>query len=145
MDTDNIPEYGLRIGAIITVSTIFITTAFIGVLAILADDTTGIVSRVPWYAIVGAGGFAVSIFLLERQDSTGGLIFVTAVVVGLLAGVVVGLSIEGVIFTILYPTRVLISDLVLYLVAAALIGTGVGYWGLRHWREYAGTGEDGTS
>ena len=45
---------------------------------------------------------------------------------------------EGVLFAFRNPELVFVSQLVYYFIAAALIGTGIGYWGVRHWREFAG-------
>jgi hypothetical protein len=43
-----------------------------------------------------------------------------------------------VIYAVTDPDEIVASQVLVYFVAAALICTGVGVWGLRHWREFAG-------
>lgn len=130
--------YFLRVGGLITISTLFLTAAFVGILGFVSGEIEGIQSRLPWYIVVGALGFVGTIILLEAQDSHGRIIMVTSIVVSSAVFVIVSLGIEGMLFALAHPEMVFVSQLVLYFLAAALIGTGLGYWGLNHWREFTG-------
>ena len=61
------------------------------------------------------------------------LVLVLIAVVGL---VLVGFAGEGVVYAVRDPEAVFGRQLIVYFVAAALICTGLGYWLLRHWREF---------
>lgn len=68
---------------------------------------------------------------------TGALVGVcTAVLTAAFVGAVVfvGLGSEGVRYALVRPDTVLSSSLLVYLVAAALVASGLGYWSVRNWR-----------
>lgn len=130
-------EFFLRVLAIIGVCTLLLTASFVGVLALLSGELTATSSRIPWYLVVTSFVFVGTIILLEEGDAEGSTIIVSAVLSSALGFVLVSLAVEGVIFAITYPERVFVSQLVLYFFSAGLIGTGVGYWGLNHWREFS--------
>lgn len=137
-------QFFLRVGALIAICTVLLTASFIGVLAFLSGDITGFETRVPWYLIAAALAFVGSILLLENQGARGRPIIVTAVVTATTAFVLLALGIEGMVFAAEHPGRVFDSQLVLYLFAAGVMGTGFGYWGLKHWREFTGGTADGS-
>lgn len=119
-------------------STLVLTAMLIGVLALLEASTTGIEERIPWYFVVAGAIFVASILLLETHTGDGRRILVTAVIVTATGFLLLLLSVEGLIFMIRYPEEVLVSQLVLYFVAAGFLATGFGYWTLNHWREFTG-------
>lgn len=129
----------VTIGGLIAVSTFVLTASFIGVLAFAAGTVTGLTGRVPWYLIAAAVVFVGTIVLLEGVEANGASIIVHSLVIGMVGFVLVTLSVEGVIFTVKRP-RVLLSRLPLYFLAASLAATGIGYWGLNHWREFTADG-----
>jgi len=133
-------NFFVRIGLLIGVSTLFLTASFIGIVAFLAGEVTNVSARLPWYIVAGALSFVASIVLLEAQDSNGRTIIVTAIVVTSVFFVVVLLGIEGFLFAQAKPELVFNSQLILYFLAASLVGVGVGYWGLKHWREFTAQG-----
>lgn len=141
MSADGRPFF-LRVGALIAVCTLLLTASFIGILALLSGEITNYRARVPWYLVLGALSFVGTIVLLEENGTSGRAILATAVLTAILAFTLVALGVEGVLFTLEHPDTVFVSQLVLYLFAAGLIGTGVGYWGLKHWREFS-TGAGG--
>jgi hypothetical protein len=126
----------LRIGVLIAASTILLTCSFVGFIAALSGQVQGFENRVPWYLITAAAVFVTTIVLLEINDADGKTIIISAVVVGGIAFVLVFLAVEGAIFAINNPGTLIFSRLIVYFLAAALVATGVGYWGLRHWREF---------
>lgn len=131
-----------RISLIIAGCTIVLTFSFIGVLALANGDLTATSRRLPWYLVVGALTFVATIILLEGHGATGREIIVTASITSIWSFLLVALAIEGLRYTVRNPEEVFVSQLVLYFLAAALLGTGIAYWGLHHWREFTtGSGD----
>jgi FtsH-binding integral membrane protein len=126
----------LRIGGVIASCTLLLTASFIGLIAAFSGDIQGFDSRVPWYIVVAAIMFVAVIVLLELNDADGKTIIVSAAFSGVISFILVFFSIEGLIFAFENPSRIFLSRLIMYFFAAALVATGVGYWGLRHWREF---------
>lgn len=126
----------LRIVLLITVSTIFLTASFMGILAFVSGADMNVSGRLPWYLVIGAGTFVGSIVLLEQAESEGYTIIVTTIVTSVAMFILTLLAVEGVIFMSRYPEEVINSQTILYLVSAAMVGVGLGYWGFNHWREF---------
>lgn len=130
----------VRAGLLAAVSTVIITTSIVGVLAIARGNARGTAGLLPWYVLVGALCFLAAMIILEQHDSSGRMILATASLVGVVGFVSTTLSVEGVRFLLANPDRAFASELLLYILAAALISTGIGYWTIRHWRDVIGTG-----
>jgi FlaA1/EpsC-like NDP-sugar epimerase len=125
-----------RTSVLIVSCTLLLTASFIGSIAAVSGDIYGFEARVPWYLVTAAGVFVATIVLLEINEAIGRTIIVTAIFTGVVSFFLISLAVEGVIFTLNNPATVFVSQLILYFFAAALIATGIGYWGLRHWREF---------
>lgn len=123
--------------ALIGISTFILTASFIGILAILSRSPTGLTSRVPFYLIVMGLAFVATILVLEEYGTMGRVVIVTAGVISLITFVATTLTVEGIMFAASQPASVFGRQLVFYFIAAALIGTGIGYWAIQHWREFA--------
>lgn len=121
---------------VIGVSTFVLTSAFLGVLSLMTGGVIEVGTRLPFYLVVAGAVFVGTVVLLEEHGAEAEVILVTAVVTGVLALAAVSLGVEGVVFAVNNPERVFVSQLVLYFIAAALIGTGLAYWGINHWREF---------
>lgn len=130
----------LRAGVAVFLSTIVLTMSFIGILALLRADYTAVDGRLPFYLIVTGVVFVATILVLEYYGTRGQVIILTATVIGALSFVASLLSVEGVVYTIEHPERVIVDQLVYYFVAAGLICTGLGFWAVNHWREYVAPG-----
>lgn len=128
----------LRIGVPIAVFTLLLTASFIGFLAAISGQLGDVEARAPWYLIGAALTFVGTIVLLEVNDVSGRTIIVTAVVVAVAAFGLLALGVEGFIFAVHNPGAESLPRLVLYFFSAALVATGLGYWGLKHWREFTG-------
>lgn len=126
----------LRIVLLITVSTVFLTASFMGILAFVSGAEMNVSGRLPWYLVIGAATFVGSIVLLEQAESEGYTIIVTTIVTSVAMFILTLLAVEGVIFMSRYPEMVVNSQTILYLVSAAMVGVGLGYWGFNHWREF---------
>lgn len=118
-------------------STILLTASFLGILAVLTDQAAGFADRFPYYVLLMAIGFVAALFMLERPNLEGTQILVATLGLTVTIFVIVTLAGEGVTFAMAYPEQVLNSNLIVYFLAAALIGSGLAFWAIRHWREYA--------
>jgi len=78
--------------------------------------------------------FVGSLIVLEESRHRGKTVILGAVGTGIAGLVLVGLGTEGVVYATSAPGTVLSSSLLVYLVAAALIASGLGYWSVRNWR-----------
>lgn len=128
-----------RLVGVVVVSTLVLTATFIGVVGLLSGGNADIGTRLPFYVLTMAVGFVGVVVLSEQrygQRADGRSILATAGGVALAVFVVVALAGEGLVFASDNPGEVVLSELFLYFLAAGLIGTGLGYWGLRHWREF---------
>lgn len=121
-------------------STLVIAGAMLGLIAILSVSADGIADRVPYYLLGGAAVFTGIIIYLERDQEDGATILTVSLAVGVVGTLAIGLAIEGLLFGLREPDRVL-SNLFVYLLAAGLLSTGVIFWAVRHWREFARTHE----
>lgn len=132
IDTEMLP----RAAGLVGVSTAIVTAAFIGVVALFTGDATNVANRLPFYVLVMAVVFTAFVFLIDSRASDGGTVIISSIGVALLGFLIVLLAGEGVVFLVNKPDQLLASQLIVYLVSAGLVCTGLAYWGLRHWREF---------
>jgi hypothetical protein len=132
-----------RLGGVVLASTLVLTAAFVGVLALVNGGNAGVGGRLPIYVLAMAVAFVAFLFAAEQRlerrsrSADGRRVIVTAGGFALTVLVAVALSGEGVVYAVRNPDQVVAREVSLYFLAAGLIGTGLGYWGLRHWREFA--------
>jgi hypothetical protein len=86
--------------------------------------------------------FVITVVGLIRREVGGGVVLSAATGVGVLTFSLGLLAGEGVVYTVREPSEVLGSNLVVYFLAAALIGTGLSYWTVNYWREFTNFVED---
>lgn len=134
---------GARIVLGVAGLTVLLTCAFVGVLAFASPETPDVGSRLGFYVLAMAVVFVVAVVRLDDREREGTTVLSAVAVVAVLAFFLVGLAVEGVIYAVENPGDLVASQLLLYFLAAALICTGLGVWGLRHWREFAGGGGEG--
>ena len=125
-----------RIALVIVTCTLVLTANFVGIIAAIEGDLSDFADRTPWYLLVSAAVFVSTIVLLELNDADGRTIIASALFAGVVSFFLVIFGVEGLIYTFQNPGRVFVSQLILYFFAAALVATGVGFWALRHWREF---------
>jgi len=123
-----------RTGGLVAVCTTVLTAAFVGVVALVAGNADGVGSRLQFYILAGALAFVGSLLVLEESRHDGRTVIQGSLVAGIAGFVVVGLASEGVLYAMADPETVLSSSLLVYLVAAALVASGLGYWSVRNWR-----------
>lgn len=132
LDGDVLPRAAL----LVVVSTAVVTAAFIGVVALVTGGASDVSARLPFYVLVMAVVFVAFVFLIDSRGSDGQTVIISSIGVALLGFLIVLLSGEGFVFLLTNPDEVLASQLIVYLVSAGLVCTGLAYWGLRHWREF---------
>lgn len=120
----------------IIASSIVLTGAFIGVVALIRGEVVGTWDRLPVYVLVFAVVFLVVLWKLDDSEREGTTVLIATAGIALAAGIVLGLAGEGTVAAVTDPWSVIGSDLLVYFVAAAVICTGLGLWGIRHWREF---------
>jgi hypothetical protein len=129
----------IRLSAYVIVSTLFLTSAFLGIVAVITGSITSFENRLPIYVLLSAFTFVTVVLVLEDAEEPGAPILVGTLVVGALALIGFSLAGEGFLYARANPSEVASSQLIFYFVAAALICTGLGYWAVHHWREFADT------
>ena len=132
LSRDAVPKAAVLIGA----STLLLTTAFLGVLAVVSGGNPGIGGRVPLYLLLASAVFVAFIVLLEQRDLDGRTVLVSTTSIAVATGALVWLVGEGLVYVWNNPGAVIASQLVVYLLAAAVACTGLFYWTLNHWREF---------
>lgn len=132
------PVYS-RLGALIVGCTAVLTLSFVGLVSLATGDAGNVGGRVPFYVLGTALSFVGTILVVDGPRRDGRAVLLVAGAVAGATFVLLSLGAEGLRYALTNPETVLVSRSGLYLVAAGLIGTGVGYWALRHWRELAAT------
>ncbi|MFW5965504.1 MAG: hypothetical protein ACOCP3_01990 [Halodesulfurarchaeum sp.] len=117
-------------------STLVLTAAFLGALALLVGEVDGFSVRFPYYVLLMAIGFVAALFVLERPRIDGSQVLTATIGITVTVFVTVTLAGEGIAYAITNPNAVFRPDFILYLLAAGLIGSGLAYWTITHWREF---------
>ncbi|MGM0604433.1 MAG: hypothetical protein ACQETB_02045 [Halobacteriota archaeon] len=119
-------------------TTLLLTAALVGVVALLAGDTAGASGRIPYYVLATAIAFVVSLWKLEESDEAvdGITVLIASTGIAIGCGILFSLAVEGIRFGVSNPGRIVASQLLVYFVAAGLVCTSLGMWSLRHWREF---------
>lgn len=135
-----------QIVALVTVATILLTADFVGLLSLLTGEATGVGGRFPLYVLLMAVVFVVTIVGLARHDAEGRTVLSAATGVAVLSLVLGLLAGEGVVYAQTHPDDILGSQLLVYFLAAGLIGTGLTFWTVNYWRDFtrAGIAEEAT-
>lgn len=122
-------------GVLFMMSTLLLTASFLGVVALTTGSVIGSAVRLPFYVLTMAVAFVGAIIMFEDELHDGMQILQLAALTGAATFFLVMLGGEGVAFVVQRPGQVLSSQLLFYFLAAGLIGSGLGYWGLYHWSE----------
>lgn len=134
---EEVRRYIVRTSLLVAAFTVVLTANFVGLMGLLTEQPPAAGGRVPFYVLAAAVVFVAAILLLETVGYDGRTVLTASMTAAVLGFVLVGLGVEGVIFAVANPDAIIASQLLIYFLAAAVIATGVGYWGLRHWREFA--------
>ena len=125
-------EFVARIGLPIVACTGVLTLGFFGVLALATDQAPQLSFRVPVYVFGAAVTFVAAIVGLDRMHREGQRILAAATGLSIASFAVLLLGGEGALYVARHPDRVVESRQFLYLIAAGLVTTGLGYWSVHH-------------
>jgi len=128
----------LQAGGFVVVSTLVLTASFLGIVGLVTGQVTGLDTRLPFYVPAMAVAFVGAVFVFDGEFRDGLRILQSAVLGAVVVFVLALFGGEGIAYAARNPGRVVASDLLFYILAAGLIGTGLGYWALEHWREVVG-------
>ncbi len=127
----------VQAGVFILLSTVALTASFLGLVGLVTGGVTGIENRLPYYVLGLALAFVGAIVGFEREYHDGSVVIRLAALAAAVTFVVVLFAGEGVTFMLQQPETVVSSQSLFYFLAAGLIGTGLGYVGMRHWEDLA--------
>ena len=140
MESDRLADYLLsRVFLTVASTTVLLTFAFVG-LAVLWEGrvVSGVTTRTPFYVLVFSIAFILSLLKLDSRDRDGTQILIATTGIGTATSILIGLATEGIAYTLTEPGVVFQEGLVVVFLSAAIICTGLGIWGVRHWREFVG-------
>lgn len=125
-----------RLIAVVAGSTLALTAAIFGLIALATGEAGATVDRLPVYVLAMAATFVGVILLLEEQWRDAERILSAALGTAVGNFLLVSLATEGFVFGLRYPERVLSSQLLVYVLSAGLIATGLGIWLANHRDEF---------
>lgn len=126
-----------RVGPVLVGSTVALTMALFGLLALVGGNTPGLSGRVPYYVLGAAAAFAGALMVMEDRARDGRTLLGVAIAVAAGAFVLLGLGGEGLLYAARNPDVAFATQRFLYLLSAALVTTGLGYWATNHADEAA--------
>jgi hypothetical protein len=128
-------EVLIETGSIIGVCTVTLTMAFVGLVGLVSGEASGALTRLPVYVLVSSIAFIVALLVMDHSRYYGQEVLVRALTTGFVGFIVAGLGMEGLIYALSHPERVVVSHLFVYLLSAAIIVSGLGCWCVRNWHE----------
>jgi predicted neutral ceramidase superfamily lipid hydrolase len=127
-----------RAGLFVVASTVALTASFLGVVGLLTGAVTGLNDRLPVYVLAMALSFVVVIVALEEEYREPVESLQLSASIAAVTFLLVTFGGEGIAYLLQNSEQVVASQILFYILAAGLIGTGLGYWTLNHWSEFAG-------
>jgi hypothetical protein len=112
-----------------------LTAVFLGGVALVAGRAAGFVARLPLYVLASAVAFIAVLLVADHARTHGTAILARAAGVALVGFATVSLGTEGVVDALRYTDTVVYSHLFVYLLSAAVVVVGVGYWAARNYRD----------
>lgn len=125
VDREELAERAPLIGGSIVV----LAGLAVGAASFIDGPTPGFGVRLPIYVLAGAVVFVGALLAMRYSPRNSRAVLGRAMLAGVLGFAVVGLGVEAVI----YAFVVVAPHLSLYLLSAAVVGCGLGYWSVRNW------------
>ncbi|WP_336327535.1 hypothetical protein [Halovenus sp. HT40] len=132
-------ETFVQAGLFVVVSTAVLTASFLGIVGHATGRVSGVAGRIPYYVLLMAVSFVVAVIGFESLVGRASEVLSGALLATGIALVLVILSGEGIVYLLQHTEAVLSSQLLIYILAAGLVGTGLCYWAFQHWAELANT------
>lgn len=124
-----------RAAALIVACTVGLTASFVGLVALLSGRSPGVSARLPLYVLGLAAAFVVAILALEDRNRDGWTVLHLATTLSIYGFIFAVLAGEGALYVARHPGELVASQLLFYFLAAGMIATGFGYWGVHHYEE----------
>jgi hypothetical protein len=134
LDRDGLGQSGPLLTGI-GVCTALLTASFLGMVALAAGAATGLVARMPLYVLGSSVSFVGVLLAVDDRHRDGSVVLARASGAAVTTFVLGVLGAEGVVYALTSPEAVVASHLFVYLLSAAIIASGLGYWGVQHWGE----------
>jgi len=115
--------------------TVVLTAVFLGAVALVAGRADGFVARLPLYVLASAVAFIAVLLVADHARTHGTAVLGRAAGVATVGFATVSLGAEGVVDALRYTDTVVMSHLFVYLLSAAVVVAGVGYWAARNYRD----------
>lgn len=125
-----------RVLGVVVGVTVVMTASLVGIVALVSGEMSGVRGRLPYYVLVTAIAFVAGLWKLDDEGVDGVTVLIATSGIAIASGALFSLAVEGLRFGVRNPGEIVASQLVVYFLAAGLICTGLGMWGLRHWREF---------
>ncbi|WP_135661560.1 hypothetical protein [Halorhabdus rudnickae] len=122
----------LQLGSFVTVCTIVLVVVFVGIGA-LVEGVAGFEDRVPFYVLTMALSFLASVVAFDAELANSRASLPWACAVGLGTFALVSLMGEGTAYVVQRPDGLALAEVAFYVLAAALVSCGIGYWSLQNW------------
>jgi hypothetical protein len=115
--------------------TALLTACFLGMVGLVSGAAGGLVARLPLYVLGGSVSFVGVMLVVDHSYEDGPVVLARAAGAALTTFVVALLGAEGVVYAVAQPESVVASHLFVYLLSAAIIASGLGYWGVQNWAD----------
>lgn len=120
-------------GVFLAVSTLALSVSLLGILGLVTGSVLGLDTRLPFYVLVMATTFVAGVVVLESEFRDGMRALGLSATGAALTLLFVTLAGEGTAFLVQRPQQVVGTNLLFYVLAAGLVGTGLGYWALQQY------------
>lgn len=121
-----------RVLALGVASTLVLTASFVGLVGLADGAVHHTTTRLPIYVTATAAVFVGAVVVFEASSGGRRALVAAAAAAAVATLFVVGFGGEGVVYALAEPGDVFDLQLLSYLLSAALMGTGVGYWAWRN-------------
>jgi len=133
-DRETLLQRGTLVG-VLALCTVTLTAVFVGIVGLASGQTTALVARLPLYVLASAVVFLGTLLALDHTHRHGRTVLGQAVGIAIASFVAISLGVEGVVYALTHPEAVVASHLFVYLLSAAIIASGLGYWVVENRRD----------
>jgi hypothetical protein len=142
LDGDLLGQIGPLVAGI-GVCTVLLTASFVGIVGLVSGAVEGLVGRLPLYVLTSSVAFVAVLVAADQRYRRGPRVLGRAVTAarGTVGGGARGWG--GVREAGAAPAAVVAARLFVYLLSAAIIASGLGYWVVRHWQDLRALVDDG--
>ncbi len=124
-----------KLGFQVTLFTLIFALATVGLIGLVNGENVGSEQRLGVYVLFSSVLFITTIYSIEKTGRRNAFEVIKVVMaITILGFVLASLSGEGLV-RVMQGTEYTLQ-IYLYLITGGLVCSGVGYWAIRHWKEY---------